>query len=205
MSTQAGPSPIQRLFNKFDAYYPAKFRAAFTCAEQTSNWLEAWAEALADQEISFQQVKLALELCISKKLEWPPSLPEFIDLCKPKINHEVSWYNACVELCNRENGSAENWKHPAVFWAAMDVSAFDLRRLSYSQIKSRWIAALDAQFQKKTWDAIPVSAKRLEKLERVKTAELDLIAKEHVKKMRQMLSETRFKSNRPQGDTSANQ
>jgi hypothetical protein len=62
--------------------------------------------------------------------DWPPSLPEFIKLCRPTIDPTVAYYEAVAGMQARERGEVGKWSHPAIFWAAVQISAFDLKNQS---------------------------------------------------------------------------
>lgn len=123
-------------------------------------WYDAWAEALSSEQITYLGVKRGLDLCVSRNLIWPPSLPEFIALCRPPIHAETAYREAIVQIYQRELGR-DSWSHPAIYFAAQSVTFFDLKQLTYQQIRGRWIAALEKQLAQKSWDLIPSSTKML--------------------------------------------
>jgi hypothetical protein len=55
----------------------------------------------------------------------------------------------------RELGEIGTWSHPGIYWAAVRVSAHDLKNQTYSQIKQRWEIALAAELAKDQWATIP--------------------------------------------------
>jgi hypothetical protein len=87
--------------------------------------------------------------------EWPPTLPQFISLCKVKINALSGYYEAINGLAARERGEIGEWSHPAIFWASVKVGAFDLKNQGYAAIKGRWEAAFEEEMAKGQWAAIP--------------------------------------------------
>jgi len=89
------------------------------------------------------------------EFNYPPSQPEFIRACRPEINPLNAYYEALEGCRRRELGEVGMWSHPAIFWASVRVSAFELKNQTYSQIRQRWEAALSAELAKDQWEAIP--------------------------------------------------
>lgn len=86
--------------------------------------------------------------------EHPPSLPQFLKLCRPDVDPMKAYYEAVKGLQERRAGNKGEWSHPAIFWAASSM-AFDLLNMSQSQVEKRWKAALDQQYQQTTWQPVP--------------------------------------------------
>lgn len=87
--------------------------------------------------------------------ERPPSLPEFLKACRPEVNPLNAYYEALEGVRRREQGEVGTWSHPAIFWASVRVSAFELKTQSYSAVRQRWEVALAAELAKGQWDEIP--------------------------------------------------
>ena len=47
-----------------------------------SDTVEAWRSALAHHRITPHEIAGGIELCVSREICFPPSMPEFISLCK---------------------------------------------------------------------------------------------------------------------------
>jgi hypothetical protein len=75
-------------------------------------------------------------------LDLPPTLPQFIKLCKPALDPQVAYFEAIAGIAAREHGEVGQWSDPAIYWATAAIGAFDLKTLPYRQIRRRWIAAL---------------------------------------------------------------
>lgn len=147
-------SLMDHLFNRLDGLYPHKWRSNFPTPDAIDNWQCAWAETFEEHGITPDQIKAGLKAC-QTKYEWPPSCAEFIKACKPVVDSVVAYYEALNGMQERERGEMGKWTHPAVFWAAVSVSAFDLKNLTYSQIKARWEAAFLEEIGKSEWPEIP--------------------------------------------------
>lgn len=89
-----------------------------------------------------------------KSLEWPPDLATFLKLCRPEVNPLTAYYEALEGCRSREQGEGGTWSHPAIFWASVRVTAFELKNQTYSQIRQRWESALSAELAKDQWEPI---------------------------------------------------
>src|SRR5690606_32532933 len=99
---------------------------------------EVWAEALADYSVD--EIKHGIDACLTR--DWPPTLPEFLKLCRPALDYERAFVEA-VEQLRRRDQDADHWSSPAVYWAATKIGAFDMSAMRYDQIKARWAKAID--------------------------------------------------------------
>lgn len=110
-----------------------------------------WAKALNGlTELEFRRGVAKLDT-----FDWPPSQPEFLKACRPEVNPLTAYYEAIEGVRSRERGEVGTWSHPAIFWASVRVTAFELMNQSYSQIKTRWESALAAELNKGNWEPIP--------------------------------------------------
>ncbi|MBK9497342.1 MAG: hypothetical protein IPO08_23040 [Xanthomonadales bacterium] len=85
---------------------------------------------------------------------FPPTLPEFLMLCRPPIDAETAFREACQQMVRRETGG-DRWSHPAIFWAAATIGSFDLRNGSWSGLGKRWSSIFSAELAKGAWADIP--------------------------------------------------
>lgn len=99
--------------------------------------MRSWAEDLAD--MTRDELTRGVSACRDRK--FPPTLPEFRELCRPALDYERAFIEAVEQMRKRETGDDE-WSTPAVYWAAVKVGG-DLRAYPYPSIKGRWMAALD--------------------------------------------------------------
>ena len=112
--------------------------------------LAYWAQQMA----SYSGAEIRRGLDAQKKLDWPPTLPQFKKLCRPGVDSMTAYYEAVAGAQARAAGEMGKWSHPAIYWAAMPLS-FDLGLLPFSQIKGRWEQALAEQMDKGEWAPIP--------------------------------------------------
>lgn len=148
-----GISLMDHLYNRLDGIYPNRWRAAFTGENAIANWRSAWAEAFIEEGITPHMIAEGIRSC-RRKYDWPPSLTEFLKACKPTIDPESAFMEAVEQMANREHGT-DRWTNPAIYWAAVEFGAFDLRHLSYTQAKARWNRIFNEKLSNSALDEVP--------------------------------------------------
>jgi len=138
-----------RLFERFNAMYGAKFSEQWSGVDAIVMH-DTWERAL--QDLSALEIKRGLENCLTRP--WPPTLPEFRNLCRPIIEPEAAFHQTCKLLAQRAEGR-DVWPHPAWYWAAQDVGTFEMLNATWPQIKGRWTDALQRQMALGTWEPVP--------------------------------------------------
>lgn len=99
----------------------------------------AWAEELAG--FTKDELVRGLETCKTKP--FPPTLPEFMEFCRPKLSAKAEWFEACEQMRIRLQGEdKDRWTRPQVYWAAVKIGWHDLNSLSWDAARARWEAAL---------------------------------------------------------------
>ncbi|OZI39017.1 hypothetical protein CEG14_05635 [Bordetella genomosp. 1] len=112
---------------------------------------EAWDQKLWG--LSEREIRLGLVACLAR--EWPPTLPEFLRLCRPWTNPEVAYHDAVAGLAARRRGEMGLWAHPAIYWSAVAVGPHDLLQGTYGAMKARWERVFAAELEKGEWPEIP--------------------------------------------------
>ncbi|QVN18965.1 hypothetical protein [Burkholderia pyrrocinia] len=136
-------SGMDRLFAEFGAMYGNRWYRDFPDAQAVENWSRTWAEAFEDEQVTPGTVlRDALAAC-RKRYDWPPSLTEFLALCKPAIDIDAALYEA-IEQLRARRGGRDVWTNPAIYYAAVRLGEHDMLQLSFSQLKPRFEAALCA-------------------------------------------------------------
>lgn len=97
-----------------------------------------WAEALRDYSV----VELRAGIEGLKTRPWPPTQPEFLALCRPAIDPDVSFVEAVREYRKRFADGNDNWTRVEIFWAAQAIGYYDLTTRPYSHLIGRWKQAL---------------------------------------------------------------
>lgn len=156
LSTSIEPLPmawIEKLFEKMISIYGNKFLDMWRDIDLQSVKV-TWAQELG--KLSRDEIAKGANALL--KQEWPPTLPQFIKLCRTEIDPLKAYYEALNGAVARESGQIGEWSHPAIFWAMVAVGAFDIKNQTYSNIKARWESALDEQIARGHWAEIPVPA-----------------------------------------------
>ncbi len=140
---------IERLFARFSAMYGSRF-ADLWGGCKLDQVKAVWAEELAGY--GGDELRRGVEAC--KARDWPPTLPEFLKLCRPPVDFERAFYEAVDQLAKRDQGR-DAWSHPAVYWAAVSVGNFDMTHKPWREMQARWRDALSAQLAKGEWPGVP--------------------------------------------------
>jgi hypothetical protein len=117
-----------------------------------------------------------------------PTLPEFIELCRPAPEYETA-YREAVEQSRLRREGKDKWSNQAIYWASLHISYFDLMNCSYPQVKQRWIAALDACLATPNMPPVPEAQIALPPVGATHNPE---VAKANLDKMHAMLKTSRI-------------
>ena len=144
---------IEKLFDRMAALYGNKF-ADMWRGSDVAMVKELWAHELG--KLTRDEVTKGAQALMT--LDWPPTLPQFIKLCRPPLDAQKAFVEALNGLVARDRGEVGVWSHPAIFWATTRIGAFDMKNSTYPQIMGRWQAALEDELAKKEWAEIPKPA-----------------------------------------------
>lgn len=141
---------VDSLFTRMGALYGAKF-ADMWGSSDIAAVKGLWAQELG--KLTKEELANGVQKLMDH--EWPPSLPAFIKLCKPPMEPVRAYYEALAGIKAREDGEVGEWSHPAVYWAMVKIGAYDLKNLSFSAVRDRWVATLDSVMAQGQWEPIP--------------------------------------------------
>lgn len=136
LSTAKQSEWIDRLFARLGAMYGKKFLDMWG-GQDLAGVKSVWMEDLAE----FNPSEIAAGVHACKSREWPPTLPEFIRLCRPSIDYERAFYDA-IEQMHRRNQGGDVWPSAAIYWAAVSLGR-DLVERSYHDLRGQWQKAVD--------------------------------------------------------------
>lgn len=139
---------IERIFDKMLLEYGKKFVDQWSGTDP-DKLVAHWATELS----GYTGIEIKRGLDAMKK-EWPPTLPEFKNLCRHQADSTESYWEAIEGLQERLNGRFGTWTHPAIYNAARSLS-YDLLSQPHAAMKSRWQVAIDREMSKNAWEAIP--------------------------------------------------
>lgn len=184
-----GISLISHLFNRLNIIYPGKIMHAYPTPEALKEAEDVWAEYLAEDKVTGAEVKTALMKCRTgaRNNAFPPTYPEFMQLCRPKPDYFTSFNDAINLLMARRRGEKREVE-PAVYWAAVEIGEYDMMKARYSEIKGRWATVLDKHLQDKNIKPIPAVPERQKVLEHKEPGKNKEIAAENMKRLRKALS-----------------
>ncbi len=127
---------VARLFKLMQGWYGAKFADAWA-GVPLDVMVDAWVDGL--EGYALPEVAAGVTAC--KALKWPPTLPEFLLLCRPPTDYEATFHEATQQMALRERGR-DVWRSPLLYWAAQRIGP-DGRAMAYPVVKARWKLALD--------------------------------------------------------------
>lgn len=142
---------IERLFTRFVGMYGSKFADLWRGTDLASV-KSIWAEDLVGY--SGEELKRGLESC--KVRVFPPTLPEFMILCRPPLNPESAFHEAVKQLIKRKEGK-DVWSSKAIYWAAQSIGDFDMNQ-PWQSIGKRWTAEFNAMLDEESLPDIPAYA-----------------------------------------------
>jgi len=116
-----------------------------------------WGEEL----VGFTEAEIAAGLAACKTRLWPPTLPEFMLLCRPWMEPEIAFQQAVKGLMARQQGKRGYWAHPAVYWAAVKIGNHDMLAGSWQTLKTRWEAAFRHVLAQSNLHPVPEPAQAL--------------------------------------------
>lgn len=123
---------VEALFAKFSAMYGTRF-AQMWKGTDLSVVKTTWADALSG--LTVREVRTGLDAC--KIRPWPPTLPEFLSLCRPTPDFEKTFAEAQEQVSKRMSGE-DVWSSKAVYWTAVEFGFFDLRSTTWDMAKGKW-------------------------------------------------------------------
>jgi len=146
----------ERLIERMRALYGAQFARQWESVAP-DRLSQIWAKELA----GFTGAEIAAGLAACKTRPWPPTLPEFMALCRPWLDAQVAFQKAVAGMSAMRKGEIGNWPHPAVYWAAVRVGTHDVLACGWQTMRNRWEAALAEVLAQGAWHPIPAPAAQL--------------------------------------------
>ncbi|GHA66053.1 hypothetical protein GCM10009007_03120 [Formosimonas limnophila] len=131
-----------RVFRLLDKFHGAgRFNASLavqsnadaqTQSEQRDRAKEVWGGEIA----KLVPAMLNAGIAKTKGTDFPPSLGQFIEACKPTA--EAAFYEAQGGMSARSRGLFGDWTCPAVYWAAIAFGSSDLKTAQWNFHGKRW-------------------------------------------------------------------
>lgn len=129
---------IDRLWERLVSRYGSRFTDMWRGIDP-DKLKQAWSEEMAGY--TADELRRGLEACKAK--DWPPTLPEFLKLCRPPMNYEAAYREAQLNIVKIERNEQPEWSSRAVYWAKVQYGHFDLKNSDYSSARKRWAEILD--------------------------------------------------------------
>jgi len=119
-----------------------------------------WAQRLG--ELSRSELATGYRMLESR--DWPPTMPEFIKLCRPNLDPEPAFHEALLQGMKRQRADPNDpdvWSHPAIYWAWVRVGAFAMTNQGYEVVRPRWIEALRHYAEQADLPPVPVKRREI--------------------------------------------
>jgi len=134
---------IERIFERLHGRLGNTFLSKWQTGQTDNSGLDlgvenakkTWADELSGYTVD--EIKRGL----AARYAYPPSCDEFQKKCRPEIDYERAFVEACQQIQKRKAGT-DKWTSAFVFWAAVKLGN-DLMSLPYQTIKARWQEAFD--------------------------------------------------------------
>lgn len=130
----------EKIFRRMENFYGAKWRDSLGGIPR-DRVRQAWGEELAGY--TPDEITRGLDGCRGRV--WPPTLPEFLLLCRPLADARADWLEAREQMALRLRGQGGDvWSRPQVYWAAVAIGNYDLQTHGWEAMRPRWERALAA-------------------------------------------------------------
>lgn len=128
----------EKIFRRMENYYGAKWTDSLGGIPR-ERVRQAWGEELAGY--APDEIARGLDGCRNRV--WPPTLPEFLMLCRPLPDARADFAEAREQMALRMRGEgADRWSRPQVYWAAVAIGNYDLQTFGWEPLRHRWENAL---------------------------------------------------------------
>lgn len=126
-------------------------------------WFDQWADTPAAimEEVwrtelkGFSASEIQAGVAACRNLTWPPTLPQFLKLCRPDIDADFAWKVAGEGMRARQRGEMGNWPDPCIFWAASRFGPFEVLNEPLANHRVSWVAELDRARNQKAKGLLP--------------------------------------------------
>lgn len=129
---------FEEFHGRFGNPFFAKFQSGSLDANGNDQGIEnaktVWAKRLAE----FTPEEIARG--INTEYSFPPDLDTFRKACRPSLDYEAAFNEACQQMHLRKEGR-DHWSNPAIYHAASRIG-MDMNN-PYAYIKTRWKTELD--------------------------------------------------------------
>lgn len=133
---------VERVFQSFWLSFGKRFVERYSAVMEEDGQLRdvgirgakvGWALRFGRERLTDQDIERGLKGVGAN----PPSLDEFVAMCRPPSLIRAAFLEAVTQLTLRQSGR-DQWTNPAVYWAAMDVGHWDMTHLGHDQLIGRF-------------------------------------------------------------------
>lgn len=142
-------SPVEHILQEMMFMYGKRFEQQWG-NQVFPDMVAYWEKKLA----GYSRDELRRGFKALETLKYPPTLPEFMQLCRPSIDKTKAYYEAVKGVQERRFGRKGEWSHPAIFWTAASMT-YELLNHTYQQVKPHFEKKLEQELSRTSWQAIP--------------------------------------------------
>lgn len=142
-------SPVEHILKEMMFMYGKRFEQQWG-NQVFPDMVAYWEKKLA----GYSRDELRRGFKALETLKYPPTLPEFMQLCRPSIDKTKAYYEAVKGVQERRFGRKGEWSHPAIFWTAASMT-YELLNHTYQQVKPHFEKKLEQELSRTSWQAIP--------------------------------------------------
>ena len=136
---------VERIFKRMAEIYGARFADMWDGVTDFDSVKAEWGDALTGYTV--EEIKLGVESC--RRRAWPPTLPEFLAMCRPPPDYERLYRQAADAIHTRR------WPSRLCYWAAQSFGVVDLRVMTYKVAAARWRRCVDEMAAESSLPDIP--------------------------------------------------
>lgn len=126
------PAVMLRIWRRMSEIYGHKW-----VSQHGTQPSDTWTVALAD--VTVEQIAHAFRALLRELPEWPPSLPDFVRLCRPSpeslgLPSAREAFQEAAKNMHPACAASASWSHPAVYHAAREVGSSRFRTASAESV-----------------------------------------------------------------------
>ena len=122
---------VERLFLRLSAMYGKRFSDMWSGVD-LQGVKSVWAIDLGG--FTGDEIAAGVEACKSK--EWPPTLPEFIKLCRPDRSEEA--FRRAINIVSVVGETRDYDSDNVLYWSIQRFGAYELRQTTWDRAKQSW-------------------------------------------------------------------
>ncbi len=147
-----GGRGIDRFFERLLGFYGNKFLDAYS-SMPVDKVKSIWLEEMLAMRLTEEEIAAGVQGC--RTLAWPPTLPEFLKLCRPPVDAAAAWYRAQFQAKARDRGEV-GFDDPILYEAFRSMSVEIRGGDTHHKHIERWKALLEHAAEQSRIHGLPL-------------------------------------------------